>query len=1595
MTPAVFVIPDYSSAAAKELEQSVQAWVTTAERLVNAFDKPAILASLQQQTQDIKHTSELLKYSSVAIGLGEVFRLLNYWSSHVPNDTHEAALVLLQIGDQLQTSVAMPVAQARQDSALSWLPIIDNCRSCRQEAPMAKAVVAAAGIALPQRSHKPMPARSDCEDFITLIKRVHKSFTLHLVGWFKQPNETKELAVTATTFLRVADACDNPSRVSELEPLFRASGVVLDALAEDPMLSSFALQRLLGRLERYLRQLGNTTVDGLPQVLRELPTEVLQQLLYYVARFPNTSNHTEHLRRAFGLDVLSFTTSAPNKTVRASESLRAQVIKQLNQELDGIQAWLDQAATDPGHPQAQKLFKRLNEQVAVSGLLGFQQLQWQLQELQERLLNLSAHAPQIQRLSAAEQLLRVRAEIQNPTLDQSEYTADAEVAGTVVGDVAQRLKRLSRRSEKNQFHAMAASACLRAVQVELCRCEADIVALLEGNPMMGASAEDIAQRLDRAAKSVSVLPQPEVIPLLNGLADALRQHVHHPINAEDSSHLAELLVALDLYIDSLLSDSQSLTPLLQHAVQALEALQGQAQPSTSLPGEAGHKNTDDEFTEENTAEDVLDAYLQANEQITPWLTGNTDDYSSALAALEALRDAAQQARMTDVTQVTTACVHFLKQPNLPNDAPELVNETMAVVPQMLHAEPGTQETVRGLDTLLHRLSLTSTDEDPLDNTLQTVFVRECASHIDTLRQAVKVAKADIPLSKLPSDALLRALHTLSGCAQTVSAEHIVSIVQPLQKAALALQRSNDHFSTTETDYIDDLADALEARLDSFQHHNMIDEKTLQTERELPDFVTTVLARSQPDVPPAPLGLARNITEFKNRPSSSSGTALGNLASIFRAEADDLMLRLRSHAAALLSVADAISGDDSSMIGGRAASMSAAHDAMQSKARENALKVLHTLKGSARMAGNHAMADAAHDVESDVSSITDASEFGHLIRAALPRLQDTLTDETSYKAIGGLYSPDASQATDTLQVDGLIAAVEGVDALDHIAKQTDNFANALPQNILSSLLDDGNTLVSRQAQVDDQLGQLNGSIRDLQSSADRLKRLASNNPAFDAIASRELVADIQAAHRQLENAFQDLQRVQSLASQSGTALHRALVRSGLNRVDSLLPRLNAALSDAKVVCGVDANLLLSGGETPVSVSVLKSLAPLLEHLVRNAVAHGFSSPESRKSSQKPIDGEIALSVRLEGSDLLVEVSDDGDGIDEDALNQKREENGLAPISDTNHLREILCSPGFSTLDSVNAVAGRGQGLATVLDGVEALGGNLELINDPGEGLTVCLRIPQLMVVARSLVFGSSPALHALPLNDIQAVIDFDDAADKVVHNDQEWPVLSVETLMGVAAQKIVAERCALINMNGDRFAIPLPKLQDVKELIVQPLGTQLTSLGRYVGGAVLSDGHHALILNVHRLIQGHLGRQVRLQSGPSPIALSEPAEALIADDSITMRVAGERLLNRLGFKVHTARDGLEALDFLKRRLPSVLLLDIEMPGVDGFDVVRRMRPELVAAEVPVIMISTRKGPAERDRARSLGVQHLIHKPYTETQLREALEEVGVLSTSTKR
>jgi len=212
ITPAA--IPDYSEQAAAELRRFSRQWTDACEHLIHDIDSADLLADLLQRTEQLTNTLQVLGYHSLRFGMLEVVELLRHWQDNGLAETDDAALVLLQVSSELQSSVSLPAAEAVRVSALGWLPVIDNCRACRRIAAMSQDVVAAAGIALPSTPTQPMPARSDYEDFSVAIAGVHKSFARQLSQWFRNSNATAELAGSARNFIRLSKACDNAARLS-------------------------------------------------------------------------------------------------------------------------------------------------------------------------------------------------------------------------------------------------------------------------------------------------------------------------------------------------------------------------------------------------------------------------------------------------------------------------------------------------------------------------------------------------------------------------------------------------------------------------------------------------------------------------------------------------------------------------------------------------------------------------------------------------------------------------------------------------------------------------------------------------------------------------------------------------------------------------------------------------------------------------------------------------------------------------------------------------------------------------------------------------------------------------------------------------------------------------------------------------------------------------------------------------------------------------------------------------------------------------------------------------------------------------------------
>jgi len=383
--------------------------------------------------------------------------------------------------------------------------------------------------------------------------------------------------------------------------------------------------------------------------------------------------------------------------------------------------------------------------------------------LRAGLKKISSPALDAQRRRATEAVLRVRSVLQHSAASaqaSSPAAGATSLPAEAVDDVAARLRQLSPNVDKDQYHATAANACLRAVQVELRRAEPEILALFNGTPMLGASAAEIAQRFSRAALGISIIPVPEVKPLLDGLAKAVRSVSEQSLSDAHCAHLAELLVAIDLYLDSVVGDSNSLTPLLQHAATALESL-NEAASQHAHAAYATDASLTQALTESLPApqsnDDVLEVYLAAQATAIPWLQGSTSDHLPVVDELQKITASATRAGFSELAVLASSAVNYLNQPVVESDARELVSETFAVVPQLLHTESDASETVRGYDDLLAKMQL-----DPLDNTLLEVFTRECEAHIDTLRSALSIAREGESLSATINRSRWQTTTTLSN-----------------------------------------------------------------------------------------------------------------------------------------------------------------------------------------------------------------------------------------------------------------------------------------------------------------------------------------------------------------------------------------------------------------------------------------------------------------------------------------------------------------------------------------------------------------------------------------------------------------------------------------------------------------------------------------------------------------------------------------------------------------------------------------------------------------------------------------------------------------
>ena len=715
-----------------------------------------------------------------------------------------------------------------------------------------------------------------------------------------------------------------------------------------------------------------------------------------------------------------------------------------------------------------------------------------------------------------------------------------------------------------------------------------------------------------------------------------------------------------------------------------------------------------------------------------------------------------------------------------------------------------------------------------------------------------------------------------------------------------------------------------------------------------------------------------------------------------------------------------------------------HEPLDSAAPVHMLRVLHTLKGSARMAGEIALGDALHQMEQTVAELSrqtppDTAAL-RVLEETLDQLLQPFVSGTSAAPSGmaevqvaGLTRPtdvhptainpqvkNSSNTSQTLTDLSAISAQEKSSASLQLrvrADFLDLITNAGAELLVGSSRMANELQLQRQSVNDlsENLGRLRSQLRELEIHAEsRIDAGFTQTSAaeFDPLEfdrytrlheltrmMNESIADIGSLQRTLSRQLDN-----AALAVTAQGRHARILQSDLRRVRtlpfaSLSGRLQHLLRQVARDKACEVTLEIDGGNVEVDRGVLDRLTGPLEHLVRNAVAHGIETAVERQSQGKPAAGRVRMVLSQQGNTLWLQISDDGRGLDYQRIRQRAMALGLLTpeiSTDDAALSDLIFEPGFSTANEITELSGRGIGMDAVRAAVLALGGQLKVSSQSGAGTCFMLSLPLTLATMQVVLVTAGSSDVALPATLVQQMLQL--SSSELVQarttGALEWqgrslPLHRLATLLcePMADTEIVHRTPVAVLRQLDQYlAIELEAVTGHREVVVKNLGPQLVRVPGLAGATVLGDGSITLIINPLPLPEfvATLAHHPAIEATSDTRARQLP-RILVVDDSLTVRRASQRLLERHGYAVALARDGLDALEQLRLHLPVAILLDIEMPRMDGFELLSALRDDPRWRDPPVAMITSRTAERHREHAMKLGASAYLGKPFVEEEL----------------
>ena len=474
------------------------------------------------------------------------------------------------------------------------------------------------------------------------------------------------------------------------------------------------------------------------------------------------------------------------------------------------------------------------------------------------------------------------------------------------------------------------------------------------------------------------------------------------------------------------------------------------------------------------------------------------------------------------------------------------------------------------------------------------------------------------------------------------------------------------------------------------------------------------------------------------------------------------------------------------------------------------------------------------------------------------------------------------------------------------------------------------------------------------------------------------------------------------------IQESLMRTRLVPFDRMLPRLQRIVRQTSTTLNRPAELIVQNTEGELDRNILERLVTPFEHMLRNAIDHGLEDTTDRIALNKPEVGSIVLNISRQGTDVIVSFSDDGKGINAEKIREKALSLDLIKadqVIDQEEILQFIFHPGFSTAKAVTQISGRGVGLDVVQSEIKSLGGHVSVSSELGKGTVFTIRVPTTVAVSDALMVKVGDQQYAISLAQIDRIVRIAPTTLESYFNskDDYFKIDGANYKLRYLSEFVGNQPIPRLNNVGHSLPVLLIKgnsgqtiallvdqlVGSRAQIVVKPIGQQFANVGVVAGATILGDGQVCLILdgqNVARQIQAT--QRVKQLNDQRDGSRNSNARRLvmIVDDSVTVRKVTSRLLERQGYDIVTAKDGVDAIEQLENVRPDLMLLDIEMPRMDGFEVTNLVRHHDIHRDLPIIMITSRTGEKHRERAFSLGVTHYMGKPFQEAELLANIQQL---------